>query len=122
MIDVRAVLARHVPGREFRSVTRLGEGQDNVAYEVDGELIVRGSKESDPSERGALVRREAELLAAVAELSTLPVPEVVFTDAEAGVLAYRKLPGLPLLGRTVREPARLAPVLGEFLSALHGAP
>ncbi|MFC4062839.1 phosphotransferase family protein [Planomonospora corallina] len=123
MIDEMSVLlARHLPGFEVRSVTRLGEGWDNVAYEVNGELVVRRSKAADPAERGELVRREAELLAAVAWLSPLPVPRVVFADAEAGVLAYAKLPGLPLSEHPVADPVRLAPVLGEFTARLHGAP
>jgi aminoglycoside phosphotransferase (APT) family kinase protein len=116
------LLSRHLPGYEVRSVARLGEGLDNAAYEVNGELIVRASKEADPALRGDLIRREANLLVAMAALSTLPVPEPVFTDAEAGILAYRRLPGLPLLDHPVAEPARLAPALGVFLSGLHRAP
>ncbi|WP_344944207.1 phosphotransferase [Sphaerisporangium flaviroseum] len=73
--EIRALLARHLPGREVRSITKLGEGVDNVAYEVDRELIVRGSKETDPAARAETTRREADLLAAVARLSPLPVPE-----------------------------------------------
>jgi hypothetical protein len=75
----------------------VGEGSDNLAYEVDGELIVRWSKEPDPAARAARVDREARLLAAVASISPLPVPVPSFTVAEQGCLAYRKLPGVPLL-------------------------
>ncbi|GAA3440887.1 phosphotransferase family protein [Planomonospora venezuelensis] len=120
--EIGALLARHLPGHEIRSVVLLGEGWDNVVYEVDGELLVRRSKEADPVLRGETVLREAELLAAVARLSTLPVPEPVFADAGAGVLAYAKLPGVPLIEHRVAEPARLAPVLGAFVSGLHRAP
>ena len=120
--ELRALLSRHLPGYEVRSVARLGEGLDNAAYEVNGELIVRASKEADPALRGDSIRREADLLVAMAALSTLPVPEPVFTDAEAGILAYRRLPGLPLLDHPDAEPARLAPALGVFLSGLHRAP
>ena len=120
--EIRASLARNLPGYEVRSIARLGEGLDNAAYEVNGKLIVRVSKESDPARRGESTRREVDLLAAVAELSTLPVPEPVFADAEAGVLAYFKLPGLPLMDHPVAEPARLTPALGGFLGGLHRAP
>ncbi|KWX00843.1 Aminoglycoside phosphotransferase [Carbonactinospora thermoautotrophica] len=58
----------------------------------------------------------------VAELSTLPVPELIFADIEAGVLVYVKLPGLPLSEHPVAEPARLAATLGGFVSRLHQAP
>ncbi|GAA3152893.1 aminoglycoside phosphotransferase family protein [Planomonospora alba] len=123
MIDeMPALLARHLPGCEVRSVTVLGEGWDNVAYEVNGELVVRRSKAADPAERSGQVRREAELLAAVAGLSPLSVPRVVFSDPGAGVLAYAKLPGLPLSEHPPADPVRLAPVLGEFAARLHGAP
>jgi aminoglycoside phosphotransferase (APT) family kinase protein len=120
--EIRASLARHLPGYEVCSVARLGEGLDNVSYEVNGELIIRASKETDPARRSESTRREADLLAVVAELSTLPVPEPVFADVEAGVLAYIKLPGLPLMYHPVAEPARLAPALGGFLGRLHQAP
>ena len=87
-----------------------------------GALIIRASKETDPASRSESTRREADLLAVVAELSTLPVPEPIFADLEAGVLAYVKLPGLPLIDHPVAEPARLAAPLGRFLSRLHQAP
>ncbi|GLZ06728.1 hypothetical protein Acsp03_41940 [Actinomadura sp. NBRC 104412] len=172
---VRAAIARHLPDREIRSLTVLGEGLDNRAYEVDGDLIIRIIKnhgtpaprpKAHPSAagselKGALtgdhegehqgelkgeqgteravehgdglegehgdgldsgaLRREAELLAALSGFSPLPVPEPVFVDGEAGVLAYRKLPGVPLLGHPVKDPLLLAPALGRFLSALHQA-
>ena len=56
--EIRALLARHLTGHEVRSVTRLGEGLDNAAYEVNGELIVRASKEADPTRRSEATRRE----------------------------------------------------------------
>jgi aminoglycoside phosphotransferase (APT) family kinase protein len=120
--EIRALLARHLPGYQVRSVAKLGEGLDNVAYEVNGELIVRASKETEPALRTVAIRREADLLAAVADLSALPVPELVFADTEVGVLAYFKLPGLPLMDHPVAEPARLAPALGGFLDHLHRTP
>jgi aminoglycoside phosphotransferase (APT) family kinase protein len=122
MDKIRTLLGRHLPRYEVRSITRLGEGSDNAAYEVNGELIVRVSKETDSALRYQSTQREAQLLAVVAGLSTLPVPEPVFVDAEAGLLAYVKLPGVPLIDNPVAEPARLAPALGKFLSCLHQAP
>ncbi|GAB3162476.1 hypothetical protein GCM10027161_73750 [Microbispora hainanensis] len=116
------LLNRHLSGYEVRTVERLGEGQDNAAYEVNGELVVRQSKADEPDERGEAVEREAAVLAVVSELSPLPVPRPIFVDEEAGVLAYRKLPGLPLNLHPVKEPARLAAPLGDFLSRLHAAP
>jgi len=120
--EIRALLARQLRGYEVTSVVELGAGLDNAAYEVNGELIVRKSKEADPARRSESTRREADLLGAVARLSTLPVPEPVFADATEGVIAYSKLSGHPLIERPVAEPARLAPALGEFMGGLHLAP
>lgn len=122
MGEIRALLGSHFPGYEVRSIVKRGEGFDNAAYEVNGELIVRASKETDPALRSESTQREAQLLAVVAGLSTLPVPEPVFVDAKAGLLAYFKLSGDPLMDHPVAEPARLAPALGGFLSRLHQAP
>ena len=122
MDDIRASLARRLPGYEVRSVEGLGEGLDHAAYEVDGSLIVRASKEADHAVRAAATRREADLLAVVAGLSSLPVPEPVFVDPQAGVIAYAKLPGLPMMDYPVADPSRLAPALGGFLGGLHRAP
>jgi aminoglycoside phosphotransferase (APT) family kinase protein len=72
------------------------------------------------------VDREARLLAAVAAISPLPVPEPVFTVPEQGCLAYRKLPGRPLLDLPPGQRSVLggsaAVRLGELLSVLHAVP
>jgi aminoglycoside phosphotransferase (APT) family kinase protein len=120
--EIRALLARRLPGYEVRSIARLGEGLDHAAYEVNGELIVRASTDADPAIRSKSTGREVALLAAVAELSALPVPEPIFADPEAGLLAYFKLPGVPLIDHPVSVPARLAPDLGELLGCLHQTP
>ena len=62
MVDgVRASLAHHLPGYEVRSMVELGKGSDNAAYEVNGELVVRVSKEAEARRRSEATRREAEL-------------------------------------------------------------
>ncbi len=124
--EVRAVVAEHLPDYRVDSVVRLGAGLDNLAYEVNGELIVRFSREPDPARRAALVSHEARLLAAVADVSPLPVPEPTFTAAEQGCLAYFKLPGVPLLDisrqQQLPHATSVAATLGELLTALHAAP
>jgi aminoglycoside phosphotransferase (APT) family kinase protein len=123
---VRRLVAAYLSGYRVDLVVPAGEGTDNLAYEVNGELILRWSKEPDPATWVAGVDREARLLAAVAAISPLPVPEPVFTVPEQGVLAYRKLPGRPLLD--LPQPQRsahggsIAATLGELLTALHAAP
>ncbi|MGW1727764.1 phosphotransferase family protein [Streptomyces sp. NPDC002306] len=124
--DVRSVVVAHLPDYRIESVVPLGEGLDNVAYEVNGELIVRFSQEPDPARRSALVSHEARVLAAVADVSPLPVPEPLFTVAERGCLVYRKLPGTPLLDvprrRRSAHDTSIAARLGELLTALHAVP
>jgi aminoglycoside phosphotransferase (APT) family kinase protein len=123
---VRGVVTTHLPDYRIDSVALLGEGEDNIAYEVNGELIVRFSKEPDPASRAAQVNDEARLLAAVAGISPLPVPKPSFAVAEQGCLAYFKLPGLPLID--LPQPQRsahatsIAAALGELLTALHAVP
>src|SRR5262249_7592930 len=111
---------------QVSSVALIGEGVDHLAYEVNGELVVRFSKEDDPTRRAELIRSETGLLAAVAQISPLPVPEPVFTDAERGCWAYAKIPGTPLLALPAppRLPAAPAPAatLGRFPAALHATP
>lgn len=121
---VREAVASQPPHHRARTITRLGEGEDNVAFELDGELIVRFSKDPDPASRAARIDAEARLLHAVARISPVPVPEPVFADPALGCLGYRKLPGRPLLGLPVpdRSAARLGATIGELLAALHAAP
>jgi aminoglycoside phosphotransferase (APT) family kinase protein len=124
--QVPDVVRAALPGLQVRSVVLLGQGLDNLVYEVNGTLVVRFSKEPDPARRARLISSEAGLLAAVADVSPLPVPEPVFTDPEHGCWAYAKLPGVPLLGlplvqRLAHAPAAAAE-LGRFLAALHATP
>src|SRR6266545_4388463 len=122
--EVSELVAAHGyrPGR----VVLVGGGLDNVAYEVDGELIVRFRTEPDPATRAERTEREARVLAAVAQVSPVPVPRPVFAVPGRGCLAYRRLPGVPLLDvptdqRSARGPA-VAATLGGLLTALHAVP
>src|SRR5215218_6254203 len=94
------MVAAYLPDHRVDSVVPVGEGGDHLAYEVDGELIVRFGKEPDPAARAAGVDREARLLAAVAAISLLPLP-LPQRSAHAGPVAA---------------------TLGELLTALHAAP
>jgi hypothetical protein len=121
-MDIGALVRRHLPAHPGGPVVPLGAGLDHVAYEVGGDLVLRVAR--DPS--APAVRYEASLLAAVAELSPLPVPEPVFVDPDAACLAYRKLPGQPVLrlpeAARLDRAASLGGGLGRFLRALHAAP
>jgi aminoglycoside phosphotransferase (APT) family kinase protein len=107
-------------------VVPLGDGTDHVAYLAGATLVVRISRHADQSVRAAAVEREARVLAAVAALVSLPVPEPVFVAPAEGCLAYRRLSGVPLLDLPEAQRAAYAPAvaaeLGRLLRDLHSAP
>jgi aminoglycoside phosphotransferase (APT) family kinase protein len=112
---VRDLVSAHVPGLTVADVIPCGEGLDNVAFDVNGELIVRFRKEPGVAERAALVTTEAALLDEIAGALPVAVPVTVFVDAERGCLAYRKLPGAPLLEQPRASRSAWAEVVGEVL-------
>ncbi len=112
------VLAEHLPSYRVDRVVPLGEGQDNVAFEVNGELVVRFAKAPDPVEAD----REARLLAKVAEISPIPVPRPVFSVTEIGCLAYPKVPGTQLLGLPGAPAVKIGATLGAYLAVLNAVP
>ncbi len=116
-VDVHHLVGIGLPGVVVRSVVRLGAGLDNVAYDVNGELVVRIAREPGS------VRREAALLARLGHVSPLPVPEPVFALAEHNCMAYRKLAGTPIIDIPAADHASyVVPVgaeLGAFLAVLH---
>lgn len=115
---LHGLLHRHLPELEIRSVIPLGAGLDNTAWLVNDEIVVRQANQPDP---GA-IRRESALLTIVARYATLPVPEIIFTDPDAGILAYRVLPGTPLINLPHADTSLLAESLGTFLAAIHSIP
>ncbi len=66
--DVHDVVVAHLPGYQVDSVVCVGEGLDNLVYEVNGQLIVRFSKQPDPTrlnnEGRLLCRRRRRVTAA----------------------------------------------------------
>ena len=73
-----------------------------------------------------MVEREASLLTAIGKVSPLPVPVPMFVDEVEGCLAYRRLPGVPLLELAPSPQQRfagdIASRLGAFLSGIHAVP
>jgi aminoglycoside phosphotransferase (APT) family kinase protein len=118
---VDRVLARHLPERRDLPVVPLGAGEDNAAFAVGSALVVRCSTHPDRGERSARVLREARLLRAVAEVSSLPVPVPLFVAADDGCLGYLRLPGRPLLDLAPADLARQATVVGAALGGLIAA-
>jgi aminoglycoside phosphotransferase (APT) family kinase protein len=124
-LEVRRLIAAHLPDVGGAQAVRIGSGSDHVAYLVDERLIVRIAKEPDAGRRAAQVEHEARLLAALAALSPLPVPQPTTVAARDGLLAYPRLPGIVLLdvphGRRAPPTPGIAAQLGRLLGALHAA-
>lgn len=118
---LRALLAAELPDYRVHRIRPLGEGMENTAYLVNGELVLRLSKDEDPV---ATIAREAGLLAILSEFATLTIPAPVFAAGTA--MAYRMLPGTPVFDLPApwreRHGPRVAAQLGEFLAALHRIP
>lgn len=55
----------------------LGEGLDNLTYVVNGELVIRFSKEPEQIRRAELIHTETRLLAVVAQMARLVRPDEV---------------------------------------------
>lgn len=108
---------RHYLG-EVRAAVLLGKGSDHIAWLVNDEVVVRQAKTPD----AGAIRREATLLGVVGRFATLPVPEVVYVDADAGILAYRHIAGTPLMDAPDTDTVRITTQLGGFLDAIHGIP
>ena len=120
--EVRSLVTARWPHYPIDSVGPIGGGLDNMAYEVNRELIVRFSKAPDPDR----LEREVRVLAALAGIAPLPVPEPAFTVAELGCMVYVKIPGTSMLdlpqGDRSDHDTSIAVTLGEFLTALHEIP
>ena len=123
---VRDILRSQLPDCRAASVRPLGEGLDHVAYEVDGELVVRlgrGGRDDACAER---VAREVALLGVVARISPVAVPRPRFAVPERCCYGYAKLGGVPMLSLPPAVRARhaetVAASLGGLLRALHATP
>lgn len=121
--EVAATLREQFPELGQLPVTRLGEGEDHVAFDVGGRFVFRFPKNEALS--GAL-RVEVRLLAWLAPHLPLPIPEYRFLGRPGarfprGYAGYPKLPGVPAL-LAPAAPLHFAHTgrrLGEFLRALH---
>jgi aminoglycoside phosphotransferase (APT) family kinase protein len=108
-----------VPGSQ--SVVLAADGSDHWAFDVNGVFIARKRKRSD-EDVAAAIEREAALLAFVSRVSPISVPEVVALEPEAGLIVFRRLPGISLFDRPPLDPLAFADVLAELVAALQSAP
>jgi aminoglycoside phosphotransferase (APT) family kinase protein len=116
-----ASLVMALLGEELHALQLLGEGSDHFAYEVNHAFVLRLRKPTDEPAADA-IEREAALLAFASEVSPIPVPSVIATDAARGALLLTKLPGISLFERPSLHPQTLVAPLSAFISALHSVP
>jgi len=112
-LDAVAATLGLPPGAPFRP---LGQGTDHQAFAV-GDLVVRIDVGDDAGRPGRIAR-EADLLAAVATVSPLTVPEVVASRPDLGAIVVRRLSGVSALDRPPRDAAAVAEQLAGFVAAL----
>ncbi|NLP82504.1 aminoglycoside phosphotransferase family protein [Microbacterium sp. CFH 90308] len=107
--------ARHALWPEDAAVVTLARGGENTTFAV-ADCVVRINEDRDA------VDREVALLRALAEATTLATPVPLVHDAALGLIAYRTLPGEPLLRRPQRRSTGLVEALTQVLAALRELP
>ena len=109
-----------------RTIEPFGSGWDNTAYLVDGDIVFRFPRREMAV---PFIAREVHVLPALAPRLPLPVPVPRWAGAPTDrfrwpFAGYRRLPGrttdAAVLSSAERRAA--APVLAEFLRALHAIP
>lgn len=120
---VAAIVRQQFPELPLSSVSYLGEGCDNWAFEVDGRWVFRFPKRADVERQLAV---ESRMLAALGRASPIALPQFCFHGEPSAAFPYR-FAGYPKLAgeRAITLDARTmpvgswAPALGSFLSWLH---
>jgi aminoglycoside 2''-phosphotransferase len=119
------IVAEQFPQFGGASISFLGAGDDNDAFEVNSQWVFRFPKHAVQNERAAM---EARVVRHIADRLPLAVPRFEFAGAASELHpfrfdVYRKIPGTSWKDI---EPAILSDAvarqLGEFLSALHAIP
>jgi aminoglycoside phosphotransferase len=124
LVNGELVVRQSLSGRGHPPDDEPGSDADADDGEGDGDGDSDGETTGDSDDGDGLdVGREAALLELLGRRLSVPVPEVVFVDADARALGYRLLPGRPLLGHPHAPAAPdLAEALGRTLHELHGTP
>lgn len=112
-------LAHEFPTIAIATITKLGEGLGNVAFEVNGTLVFRFPKTGRNREE---LQREVPTLVAVKQLTHIPVPEPTYVGPTGAYVGYQKVPGKPVMGHRseIKDWRTFAHEMGQFLSQIHG--
>jgi aminoglycoside phosphotransferase (APT) family kinase protein len=123
---VAAIIDAQFPHLRPVEATYLDEGYDSTAFDVNGEFVFRFPKRADVE---AQLFIETAILPQLAEWTPIPVPAFSFHGKPSAqfprhFVGYPKLPGIPGLDLDIdhSQLLDLAPILGEFLTALHVFP
>jgi len=110
-----ALVRARYPDLAGERIAPIRHGWDTYAFLVDEQWIARVPRR-DEAERS--LRREAELLVAIAPRLPSPVPHVERVSEESPVVVVtRRIAGSPATGE-----AKTGAELGRFLAALHAVP
>jgi aminoglycoside phosphotransferase (APT) family kinase protein len=120
---VTAIVRQQFPQLPLSSVSYLGEGCDNWAFEVDGRWVFRFPKRADVDRQLGV---ESRMLTVLGRASPIALPQFCFHGEPSAAFPYR-FAGYPKLAgeRAITLDARAmpvdswAPALGSFLSWLH---
>ena len=122
----RRLIQEHFPDIAAVTVVSLGEGWDNAAYLVDGEIVFRFPRRNIAAN---LLEREAQALPLLAPHLpvALPVPTRIGTPTASYPWVFAGYPLIPgstadRVTLTDQDRANLAPQLARFLKALHQIP
>lgn len=119
--SLRSSVVKQFPSLSSATFTLLAEGWDSVALDADEQWIFKFPRHAQGE---AALRREVGLLAIVAPVVDMPVPQLTLIEAPRIFSRHRKIAGAHLLGphyAALPEAGRdaLAAALGVFYAQLH---
>jgi aminoglycoside phosphotransferase (APT) family kinase protein len=122
---VRTLLQEQLPQLAAADITHLARGWGCDVFRLGDEHVVRMARNLEATHG---LQRESTLLPRLAAQLPLPIPEPLqlgVIDSARGLCfgLYRWLPGVAVcaLDLTTSDYREIAPAMGEFLRALHGA-
>ncbi len=119
-LGLREFISKQHPEFPIRSLAILGEGLENIAAEVNGDIIFRFAK--NPSGRKA-IQKEIQLLELLTGVGSVEIPVPIAELSGNNHYAYKKIQGHPLIlvldQMADEELSSICHVLGNFLSELH---